>query len=143
MSHDRELPDAQCIGDSRDISRRRCHIPAWVRSRSAVPGPVVRHPSDAALGGGREERFGRLTKVRRAVVPEDGKLCSRGIRADVVNMQPATVTQREITFAQEDCGVGRDRPSGNGVAPNALAPGATANALPTWTQAVSVTAPVS
>ena len=40
------------------------------------------------------------------MVPEDGEAGVGIIRARVVNVQPATVAQLEITFFQRDCGVG-------------------------------------
>jgi hypothetical protein len=57
---------------------------------------VMRHPADATLGRARERRFGRLAKVRRAVVPEDGEAGVDITGARVVNMQPATVAHLEI-----------------------------------------------
>ena len=41
MAHHRESLDAQRIGDGSDVGGRRCHVPAWLRSRPAVPGPVM------------------------------------------------------------------------------------------------------
>ena len=50
----------------------------------------------AAELGTEMQGFGRLAKVRRAVVPEDGETRFSIIRLGVVNMQPATVAQREV-----------------------------------------------
>ena len=66
------------------------------RSRSAVSGPVIRHPADAKLGGSRKQRLGRRAGVRRAMVPENSKASVGIIFAGVVNMQRAPVAQIEI-----------------------------------------------
>lgn len=60
--------------------------------------PVMRHPADAALGGGREQRVGRRASVRRAVVPESSEAGAGTIHGDVVNMQGASVAQHEISW---------------------------------------------
>ena len=104
MAKHREAPDAKGVGDAGDVGRHRCQVPSRLRSRAAVPRPVMRQPADAMLCRPREQGFGRRAEVRGAVLPEHHQggvgLTWRG----VIDIQRAPVAQHEI-------GLGHHRPS--------------------------------
>jgi len=109
MAHDRELLDAQRVGDAGHVGGRGRHIPAWVGRRPAVAGPVVGHPADAALGGGWKQRLGRRAEVRRAVVPEHRQAGVGSIRHGVVGVQRAPVARQQIGLCHHQPSIPSDR----------------------------------
>ena len=98
MAHDRESLEAQRIGDVRYMGGRRGHVPARLRRRCAIAGPVIRNPPDPAPGRSREERIRRRPDVQRPVVPDDDEAGLGSMGAGVVDMQGPPVTQAEIAL---------------------------------------------
>lgn len=101
MTHDRDLPDAQGIHDHAHVGDRRSKIATWVTGRSAVPGPVIRHPADAALRTGREQRLRGRTDVRRAVVPDDGEVGIDALGQGVIDAEDAAVAEPQVSLPHQ------------------------------------------
>src|SRR2546425_10719018 len=100
MPHDGEPYDTQRIGDGGNVWGRRCDVAAGVGARSAIPRAIMRHPADAALGGGWEQRLGRLAKIRRAGVPDNRETTISTTGKRVVDVEAATVAQPKVALVQ-------------------------------------------
>src|SRR5262249_43285298 len=89
----REPVDTQGIRNAGYVAGGRTNAPARMQAGAAISRTVVRQPAHAELGSRREQRFGRLTEIRGAVMPEQGEL---SVAASVVCVQRPSVVQRQI-----------------------------------------------
>ena len=74
VAEDREAADAQLIGKPARIRGCCRDGRAGMRSRPSVTGSVIADPADTKGTRGLEERLGRRTNVRGAVMPQHDQL---------------------------------------------------------------------